>query len=376
VTTQSPPRSTHHAEPTHEPPAALRVTGILIALAAALALIAIAFALPAAKSKPHDVPIGTVGPQAVTGQMADVLQRTAPGAFAVTIYPNEAELRTAIRDREVYGGLSFGQQGPTLLTATGASPAVAQLLSQVGNGIARQVGAPLHTEDLAPPPAGDQRGTGLAAAALPVTLAGLLPVIVLTLMIPLGVWARFAAISAFSGLAGITIAIVLRYVLGSIDQNFWAVAGGLALGALAVAVFALGLASLFGRVGLVLGALLALLLGNPLSGMTSAPEMLPAGWGGFGQFLPQGANATLLRSTAFFDGAGASTPIAVLVCWAVVGALIVVIAAQRLQVEKFRVSAESDAPGRPVPRDVPQPNLAAATSFRPRWTSDAHPAAG
>jgi hypothetical protein len=86
VTTQSPPRSTHHAEPTHEPPAALRVTGILIALAAALALIAIAFALPAAKSKPHDVPIGTVGPQAVTGQIADVLQRTAPGAFAVTIY--------------------------------------------------------------------------------------------------------------------------------------------------------------------------------------------------------------------------------------------------------------------------------------------------
>src|SRR5262245_39109413 len=122
VTTQSPPRSTHQDLQTHEPPEALRVTGIMVALAAALALVAIAFALPAAKSKPHDVPIGAVGPMAATGQIADVLERNAPGAFALTVYPNEAEMRSAIRDRDVYGGLSFGPGGPKLLTATGASP--------------------------------------------------------------------------------------------------------------------------------------------------------------------------------------------------------------------------------------------------------------
>jgi hypothetical protein len=72
-----------------------------------------------------------------------------------------------------------------------------------------------------------------------------------------------------------------------------------------------------------------LLLGNPLSGLNSAPEMLPSGWGTVGQWLPQGATATLLRSTAFFDGAGATTAIAVLVCWAVAGAALVVIAAVR-----------------------------------------------
>src|SRR5215217_7399419 len=146
VTTQSPPRSTHHAGSTHEPPEALRVTGILVALAAAVALVAIAFALPATKSKPHDVPIGAVGPPAVTGQVADVLERNAPGAFAVTIYPNEADLRTAIRNRDVYGGLSFAHGGPTLFTATGASPAVAALLTQVGNGVAQQSRAQLRTE--------------------------------------------------------------------------------------------------------------------------------------------------------------------------------------------------------------------------------------
>ena len=91
----------------------------------------------------------------------------------------------------------------------------------------------------------------------------------------------------------------------------------------------LGLGSLFGRVGLALGALLALLLGNPLSGLTSAPELLPSGWGELGQWLPQGANATLLRSTAFFGGAGATMAIVVLTCWAIAGARLIVIAAVR-----------------------------------------------
>ena len=91
----------------------------------------------------------------------------------------------------------------------------------------------------------------------------------------------------------------------------------------------LGLGSLFGRVGLALGALLALLLGNPLSGLNSAPEMLPSGWGELGQWLPQGANATLLRSTAFFDGRRRDLPIVVLTCWALAGAALIVFAALR-----------------------------------------------
>lgn len=341
MATTSPSRHPHHAlsqsttdaSSTHEAPEVLRATGAVIALAAVLALIAIAFALPAAKSKPHDVPIGAVGAPAASGQVADMLDHSAPGAFALTIYPNEAALRDAIRDRNVYGGVVVEPEGRKLLTATGASPAIAQLLTQFGNGMARQTGVPLHTEDLAPPPAGDPRGTGLAAAALPVTLAGFLPVVALTLVVRRDVRIRIAATAAFAGVAGVTIAAVMRYALGSIDQNFWAVAGGLTLGALAAGLVVLGLSELFGRIGLVGGALLALLVGNPLSGLNSAPELLPGGWGQLGQFLPQGANATLLRSTAFFDGAGAGTAIAVLTCWAVLGSLIIVIALQRRVVQ-------------------------------------------
>lgn len=329
MTAQAPARSTHHAAPGHEPPAAARAAAIVFGLTAVLAVLALAFALPAAKSKPHDVPIGIAGPQAAGGQAARMLEQNAPGAFEITYYPGAAALRNAIENREVYGGIALEAGQPTLFTATGGSPAVAQLLTQIGTGIAQHNGMQLTSEDLAPPSADDPRGAGLAASALPITLASILPAVALVIVLRRQVWLRFAAVIAFAGLMGVTAAVLLRYPLGSIDQNFWGVAGGLALGIAAALLFVLGLGSLFGRTGLIIGAALAVLIGNPLSGLTSAPEMLPAGWGTLGQLMPQGATATLLRSTAYFGGSGATQAILVLGCWAVAGTVLIGIAAAR-----------------------------------------------
>jgi hypothetical protein len=300
----------------------------VLVLTAALAVLAVAFALPAAKSRPHDIPIGIAGPQAATGQVARALEQRAPGAFDVTYYPGEQALREAIRDRQVYGGVSFGPE-PTVFTATGASPVVAQLLGQIGAGLAQQTGHALPTEDLAPPTAQDPRGAGLAAAALPITLAGILPAIALVLLVPGARWTALTAAVGFAGLMGLTVALLLRYVLGSIEDNLWGVAAGLALGVLAALLVMLGLGTMFGKVGLATGAALALLVGNPLSGLTSAPEMLPGGWGTVGQLLPQGATATLLRSTAYFAGSGAAMAIAVLTCWAMAGLVLLLAAGLR-----------------------------------------------
>src|SRR5262245_922822 len=229
----TPVRHAHHASPVHEPPAAIRATGIIVVLTVVLAILAVAFALPAARSKPHDVPIGAAGPMAAGSGpgtplgrgIADILEQHAPGAFAITYYPGEEALRDAIRNRDVYGGISFGPgsdvagqaapESPRLLIATGGSPMVAQMLTQIGGGIAQQVPAggpatsgdvPLHTEDLAPPTASDPRGAGLAASALPITLAGLLPAVALVLLLRREVWTRFVAAVVFAAGAGITIA--------------------------------------------------------------------------------------------------------------------------------------------------------------------------
>lgn len=312
----------------HVTPAPVRAAGIVIGLTVLVALISLAFGWPATRSKPHDLPVGVAGPL-TAAQIEAELDRSAPGGFAVTSYPDQKALRSAILHREVYGGLTADPQGITLLTASGASPVVAQLLTQLGTGIAQHAGVPLRPEDLAPLPARDPRGNGLAAVALPATLAGLLPALVLLPAFPRQPALRFGTAAAFSALAGLTIAALLRYAFGSTDRNFTGVTAGLVLGILAMSLSLLGLGSLFGRFGLGFGVVLAILIGNPLSGLMSAPELLPRGWGAVGQLLPQGANGTLLRSTAYFSGAGASAPILVLTGWAVAGALLIGIAALR-----------------------------------------------
>ena len=52
--------------------------------------------------------------------------------------------------------------------------------------------------------------------------------------------------------------------------------------------------------------------------------MLPKPVGGIGQLMPPGAGGNLLRSTGFFDGAGAGGHVLVLAAWAVAGVALVV----------------------------------------------------
>jgi hypothetical protein len=74
-----------------------------------------------------------------------------------------------------------------------------------------------------------------------------------------------------------------------------------------------------GSLGLALGGLTMVLVANPWSGISSAPELLPKPIGLIGQLLPPGAGGSLLRDTAFFDGAGKNGHLAVLLVWVVLG---------------------------------------------------------
>jgi hypothetical protein len=107
--------------------------------------------------------------------------------------------------------------------------------------------------------------------------------------------------------------------LGVIGGDWLVNAGVLSLTILAISSFSVGMAWLFGNVGLALGAPLMILIGNPWSGISSAPELLPEPAGLIGQLMPPGAGGNLLRSTAFFDSGGAAGPLAVLLVWTAVG---------------------------------------------------------
>jgi hypothetical protein len=306
------------------------VGAVVALLTAILTVLLIAFAWPSARSEPRDVPLGVAGPPAVAGQITAALNQNMPGAFEVHGYTDRDAAVAAIEDREVYGAIVVGPGGAEVLTASAGSPAVAQILTQLGGRLAQQSGAaePPTVTDVVPLPTDDPRGAGLAAGALPLVLGGILAAVLLTRLVPSGP-RRVAGAAAFAVAGGLALTAVLQYWLGALDGNYWANAGVVALSIAATSITLLGLEWLFGPVGLGLGAATMMLLGNPLSGLASAPEMLPSGWGALGQLLPPGAAGSMLRSVAFFDGAAITQPVVVLSCWLAGGLLLCALGAAR-----------------------------------------------
>jgi hypothetical protein len=207
-----------------------------------------------------------------------------------------------------------GPGGVALHTASAASPTVSALLVQAAQQLG---GGPVTVVDVVPSPAHDPRGTGFGAGFLPLVLAGLIAGAALAVAVP-GFVGRLIGLGTFAVLAGLVGAAVL-HGLGVLTGSYLAAAASLALQSLAVSGAITGLAAVLGAPGIGLGAVVVFLFGNPISAVAAAPELLPQPWGAIGQWLPQGAGATLLRSAAFFDGAGAAAPLWTLAAWSVVG---------------------------------------------------------
>jgi hypothetical protein len=307
-------------------PSGARLASLVALIAVVLTVVLTAFAWPAVRSAPNDIPIAAAGPPAATAQVADALEATRSGAFEVRLLPDEAAARVAIEQREVYGAVVVDASGPRLLVASAASPAVAQTLREVAAGLGAATGTQVPVEDLVPTPPDDPRGAGLAAAALPLAIGGILTAGLVSRLVR-RIGARVAAALAMATVGGMVTATVLGSWLGSLESGWWTTTGVVALGMAAIALFVLGLHSLAGTAGLGLGAATVLLLGNPLSGLASAPELLPGGWGTIGQLLPPGATGTLLRSVSWFDGAGAGAPLLVLSSWCAAGLALLAVSA-------------------------------------------------
>jgi hypothetical protein len=115
----------------------------------------------------------------------------------------------------------------------------------------------------------------------------------------------------------------LQSWLGILPENYLPNATAIGLFALAAAALVAGLGAAIGRAGLGLGAVVVFLIGNPLSGVAAAPELLPQPWGELGQWLPVGAGASLLRSAAYFGWAGGAQALWMLTGTAVLGLILV-----------------------------------------------------
>jgi hypothetical protein len=290
----------------HRPSPWVAVLAVPIIVAIAL----FTFAWPAANLKPRDLPLGVAGPAEAIGSLEAALAEQE-GAFDVHRYADAAAATQAIEDREVYGALVAAPDGPTFLIASAASPTVAALLRE-------SLASGATVVDVVPADSDDPRGTAFASMILPLVLGGVIGGVIVSLLARPGLKqvGILLATAAASGL--LTIAMVQGW-LGIIEGPWLLNAGVVALAVLAIASLIAGLNALIGPAGIALGALLVVFVGNPWSGVASAPELLPKAAGFVGQLLPPGAGGNLLRNTAFFDGAGGGGQLAVLLVWTVVG---------------------------------------------------------
>ncbi|MFH8484317.1 ABC transporter permease [Streptomyces longisporoflavus] len=308
------------------PPQGRRTVAVAVLVSALAALALWAFAWPAARTAPRDLPLGVAGPARATAPLQAQLKEK-DGAFEIHRYADEAEARDAIEDRTVYGAIVATPQGMRLLTATAASPVVAQLLEQAVAGQAPE-GSRVTTTDVVSAPAADPRGAALGASVLPLAIAGVAAGAIVTLLGLRGIRAVTSLVLG-AALVGAVAAALTHSWLGVLTGNWWAEAGVLSLSTLAVGATVAGCAALLGPAGIGVGALAMVLLGNPFSGVTSAPQLLPEPVGFLGQLLPPGAGGTLLRSVSFFDGARATAPLITLTVWGLLGLTAVLLGALR-----------------------------------------------
>jgi hypothetical protein len=183
-----------------------------------------------------------------------------------------------------------------------------------------------------PLPASDSTGATTFSAILGLILAGLAGTsLVYTFTRHRGEVVRILATLVIAVGAGFLTAVITNFVVAAYPGHFFAVWGVATLFLLAIGMPIAAFQVLFGVAGGAIGWVLFFVIGNPASGGSSAPELLPTFWRALSQALPPGAAVTSLRDVVYFDGHGSLHSMIVLAIWAIAG-FAVAIAVYRFRV--------------------------------------------
>jgi hypothetical protein len=302
------PQPHPHDHVVDAPPARVGATGAKGALLPALIVLAIgaifvsvylaAFHAP----KPHQLPVAVVG--ATTEQF--------PG-FELRSYPDLASARSAVQHREVYAAYdASGPAGsPVLLYSSANGPSVTALLE--GTFLHGKVSA---AQDVQPASSGDTRGLSVFYSAFGLVLAGFLFGTMTYQMAPrLEFRWRMAGLAFFSAAGGLAVAAIAGAVFGALPGPFLAIAGLTALMAAAVGGATMALVRLLGPAGVSVSSVLLLILGNATSGGILPPDFLPAWLHPLSSVLPVGVGVRAIQGVAYFHNDGVIRGIVVLVLW-------------------------------------------------------------
>lgn len=334
-----------------------RTLGLALGLVTLVSTLVLAFLWPSVTADPRNLPVAVAGPVEQVAQVEAGLDASAPGLLDVTAVADRGEAVALVEAREVYGAIVLGP-APEILTASAASPAVAQLLGEQATTLQAQVdaaaaahGAPAGSAptvvvtDLVPLSPDDARGTTLAAATFPLVLGGLVGGVAIALAVR-GTGRRLAGLGAYAVVGGLVIATIL-HGLGGLHGAFLADSAAVALTLLGISGTIVGAAAILGRPGIAVGPVVFLLFANPISAAAMPVEMLLSPWGAVGQWFPPGASASLLRSLSYFPDADTTFSWLVLAGWAALGLGLVLAGSTRARAS--RTPEASDAAGTEAP---------------------------
>ncbi|MCD9197018.1 hypothetical protein [Aeromicrobium wangtongii] len=294
--------------------------GLTLGLSVILLALLMLFISPSLHSGPRDLGLGVVGAQGKAESVSDALESQSPGAFAVQAYDSADALEQGIRDRDVVGGFDFSDpEDVQVYVASAGSTAVSGTVGNVGTMLADSTGQTAEIVDVVPLPADDPTGVGIGGLAFPLVFGGIVPAVAFRSMLSGKRGWIFAGLTGFSVAGGFVVAAVLKYFFGSIDGPLVPVAAAVALGIAALALPLAGLHECFGPKGFTIAAMSMMFVGNPFAGISTGAQWLPSGVATIGQLLPPGAAGTLVRSVAYFDGAGGGAAALTLGIWVLVG---------------------------------------------------------
>ena len=318
-----------------------RLLTVLVGVPALLIIMLLCFLTPSLNSGAKDLPLAVAGPPQATNRITSALEARAPGSFETTTYEQPDQARQAVKDRKAVGAIAVGANGVTVMTASGAGTPYVQLLKGIGAGL-EATGQHVTYEDLAPMTNEDPTGVTITSLALPLAFGGNVSAVLLITLLRKSPWLRMLGATLMSLASGLAITALLQFGFHTIDGGFWMTTGALTLGIAAISLTVIGAKDLLGYAGLGLGGFLILFISNPLSGIATGPQWLPAPWGEIGQLMPIGAAGTAMRSAVFFNGAGAGQAVIVLTCWALAG-LVMSALGERLTARRERTAAEKKA---------------------------------
>jgi hypothetical protein len=300
--------------------------------------------------RPRSLPVGFVATTEATAQVRATIE--AGDRFAARPYLTAAALTAAIEDKTVYGGVDVSAT-PHLYVASAAGPSAAtamravfttvvqqQTAAQVDRlitagrpvppDVLRRLTTPPAVTDVVPLPADDGAGTSIGLLVQCLTLGASVAAIGLGRLRPLTRpslrrgFGHLALLLAY-GAASAGAVLAAAHLFGVIpDGAAGRMFGTFFLVSLATTGSVAGLIALIGPAGTFLGTAY-FLFGLPVSGATVLPDFLPTAGRVFGQALPTGAGATLVRDSLYFPGASIAAPATVLGLYAGVGILLVLV---------------------------------------------------